>query len=45
MVPPRGGDKASVLYTVYVDQPGSQSQAEMKKKLELLLKNVKVKEQ
>ena len=45
VVPPRGGGKASVLYTVYVDQPGSQSQAEMKKKLELLLKNVKVKEQ
>jgi S1-C subfamily serine protease len=44
VVPPLGGDKESVLYTAYVDQPGQHSQAEMKKKLELLLNNVKVKE-
>ena len=33
-----------VLYSAYVYQPGTQPQAEMKKKLDLLLKNVKVKE-
>ncbi|MGN6790669.1 MAG: trypsin-like peptidase domain-containing protein [Rhodanobacteraceae bacterium] len=43
--PPDGGAKRSVLYTAYVYQPGTQPQAEMKQKLDLLLKNVKVKEQ
>ena len=43
--PPHGDDKPSVLYTAYVYQPGTQPQAEMKQKLDLLLKNVKVKEQ
>ncbi len=42
--PPLGGDKASVLYTAYVDQPGTHPQAEIHHKLDLLLKNVKVKE-
>jgi hypothetical protein len=45
VVPPPNGDKASVLYTAYVYQPGTQPQAEMKQKLEALLKGVKVKEQ
>ncbi|MGH8191864.1 MAG: trypsin-like peptidase domain-containing protein [Rhodanobacteraceae bacterium] len=44
VVPPPTGDKPSVLYTAYVYQPGTQRQAEMKKKIDLLLKNVKVKE-
>jgi hypothetical protein len=44
VVPPPAGGKGSVLYTAYVDQPGQHSQAEMEKKLDLLLKNVKVKE-
>jgi hypothetical protein len=34
-----------VLYSAYVYQPGTQPQAEMEKKLDALLKNVKVKEQ
>jgi hypothetical protein len=33
-----------VLYSAYVYQPGTQPQAEIKKKLEALLKGVKVKE-
>jgi S1-C subfamily serine protease len=46
VAPPPGNDaKPSVLYTAYVYQPGTQSQAEMQQKLDLLLKNVKVKEQ
>jgi len=45
VVPPANGDKSSVLYTAYVYQPGTQPQAEMKQKLDLLLKSVKVKEQ
>jgi len=45
VVPPNGGKASSVLYTAYVDQPGTQSQAEMKQKLDLLLKHVQVKEQ
>ena len=46
VVPPsRGDDQPSVLYTAYVYQPGTQPQAEMKQKLDLLLKDVKVKEQ
>jgi hypothetical protein len=45
VVPPSKGDaKPSVLYSAHVYQPGTQSQAEMKKKLEALLKGVKVKE-
>lgn len=44
VVPPAPTGKASVLYTAYVYQPGTQPQAEMKQKLDLLLKNVKVKE-
>jgi hypothetical protein len=44
-VPPPNGGKASVLYTAYIDQPGTQSQTEMKQKLDLLLNHVKVKEQ
>lgn len=45
VVPPPGDDaKPSVLYTAYVYQPGTQPQAEMKQKLDLLLKGVKVKE-
>jgi hypothetical protein len=43
--PPENDAKPSVLYTAYVYQPGTQSQAEMQQKLDLLLKNVKVKEQ
>jgi S1-C subfamily serine protease len=42
--PPHDDDKPSVLYTAYVDQPGTQPQAAMKQKLDLLLKNVQVKE-
>lgn len=42
---PSGDDKPSVLYTAYVYQPGTQPQAEMKQKLDLLLKDVTVKEQ
>ncbi len=42
--PPQGPGKPSVLYTAYVYQPGSRPQADMKKKLDLLLKNVEVKE-
>jgi len=45
VVPPANGDKPSVLYTAYVYQPGTQPQAEMKQKLDALLKSVKVKEQ
>jgi hypothetical protein len=46
VVPPSKGDaKPSVLYSAYVYQPGTQAQAEMKQKLDLLLKDVKVKEQ
>ncbi|MGH8184802.1 MAG: trypsin-like peptidase domain-containing protein, partial [Rhodanobacteraceae bacterium] len=45
VVPAPAGDKPSVLYTAYVYQPGTQSQAEMKQKLDHLLKNVQVKEQ
>ncbi|WHZ18180.1 MAG: hypothetical protein OJF55_000329 [Rhodanobacteraceae bacterium] len=44
VAPPPHGDKASVLYTAYVYQPGTRPQAEMKQKLDLLLKNVKIKE-
>jgi hypothetical protein len=45
VVPPsKGGPKPSVLYSAYVYQPGTQPQAEIKKKLEALLKGVKVKE-
>jgi S1-C subfamily serine protease len=44
VVPPPNGDKASVLYTAYIDQPGQHPQAEMKKKLDLLLGKVQVKE-
>jgi len=46
VVPSSKGDaKPSVLYSAYVYQPGTQAQAEMKQKLDLLLKDVKVKEQ
>src|SRR5579875_1275227 len=45
VVPPPHDDKPSVLYTAYVYQPGTQPQAEMKQKIDALLKNVKVKEQ
>ena len=46
VVPPARGDaKPTVLYTAYVYQPGTQPQAEMKQKLDSLLKNVQVKEQ
>ncbi len=45
VVPPAQGDRAPVLYTAYVYQPGTQPQAEMKQKLDALLKDVKVKEQ
>jgi S1-C subfamily serine protease len=45
VVPPPHAGKPSVLYTAYVYQPGTQSQAEMKAKLDLLLKSVTVKEQ
>lgn len=45
VVPPPRGGAAKVLYTAYVYQPGTQPQAEMKAKLELLLKGVKVMEQ
>jgi len=45
VVPPsKGGPNPSVLYSAYVYQPGTQPQAEIKKKLEALLKGVKVKE-
>jgi S1-C subfamily serine protease len=44
MVPPAHNDKPSVLYTAYVYQPGTQQQAEMKQKLDLLLNDVNVKE-
>jgi len=44
VVPPANGDKPSVLYTAYVYQPGTQPQAEMKQKLDALLKSVKIKE-
>ncbi|TAM93354.1 MAG: serine protease [Rhodanobacteraceae bacterium] len=43
VVTPEHDGKASVLYTAYVYQPGTQSQAEMKQKLDLLLKSVQVK--
>ena len=42
---PKGDAKPSVLYTAYIYQPGTQPQAEMKQKLDALLKSVKVKEQ
>ncbi|HEX7369115.1 MAG TPA: trypsin-like peptidase domain-containing protein [Rhodanobacteraceae bacterium] len=42
--PPHSNDKPSVLYTAYVYQPGTQPQAEMKQKLDMLLNNVNVKE-
>ena len=42
--PPHAGDPSAVLYTAYVYQPGTQPQAEMKQKLDLLLQNVTVKE-
>lgn len=42
--PPKGDGKASVLYTAYIDRPGTQSQAEMKHKLDLLLGRVRVRE-
>jgi len=46
VVPPaQGHAKPSVLYTAYVYQPGTQPQAEMKQKLDSLLKNVQVREQ
>jgi hypothetical protein len=46
VVPPAKNDaKLSVLYSAYVYQPGTQSQAEIKKKLDVLVKDVKVKEQ
>ncbi|TAN03953.1 MAG: serine protease [Rhodanobacteraceae bacterium] len=45
VVPAPRDDKPSVLYTAYVYQPGTQPQAEMKQKLDLLLKGVQVKEQ
>lgn len=44
VVPAPHDDKPSVLYTAYVYQPGTQPQAEMKQKLDALLKSVKVKE-
>ncbi|HEX7326045.1 MAG TPA: trypsin-like peptidase domain-containing protein [Rhodanobacteraceae bacterium] len=43
VVPPPAGDKPTVLYTAYVYQPGTRPQAEMQQRLDLLLKNVKVK--
>ena len=43
--PPRNDGKPMVLYTAYIYQPGTQSQAEMKQKLDVLLRNVRVKEQ
>lgn len=45
VVPPPHDDKPSVLYTAYVFEPGTQPQAGMKQKLDLLLKTVQVKEQ
>ena len=46
VVPPAKNDaKLSVLYSAYVYQPGTQSQAEIKKKLDVLVKGVTVKEQ
>ncbi|HEX7348814.1 MAG TPA: serine protease [Rhodanobacteraceae bacterium] len=43
VVPPPTGDKSpSVLYTAYVYQPGTQPQAEMQQKLDLLLRGVQV---
>ncbi|MGH8273817.1 MAG: S1 family peptidase [Gammaproteobacteria bacterium] len=44
VVPPMHDAKSAVLYTAYVFQPGTQSQASMKQKLNLLLKHVRVKE-
>lgn len=45
VVPPPAGDaKPSVLYTACVYEPGTRPQAEMKQKLDALLKSVKVKE-
>ncbi len=41
---PRQHGKPSVLYTAYVYQPGTQPQAMMKQKLDLLLRDVNVKE-
>jgi S1-C subfamily serine protease len=43
-VVPSGSNKSSVLYTAYVYQPGTQPQDEMKQKLRLLLKHVRVKQ-
>ncbi|MGH8113440.1 MAG: S1 family peptidase, partial [Rhodanobacteraceae bacterium] len=45
VVPPAHDDKPSLLYTAYVYQPGTRPQAEMKKKLDLLLENTHVLEQ
>ncbi|HEX5353198.1 MAG TPA: trypsin-like peptidase domain-containing protein [Rhodanobacteraceae bacterium] len=45
VVPAPHADKASVLYSAYVYQPGTLPQKEMKRKLDLLLKSVTVKEQ
>lgn len=45
VVPPPNGGQPSVLYTAYVHQPGARSQTEMKRKLALLLKGLKVKGQ
>ncbi|MGH8125236.1 MAG: trypsin-like peptidase domain-containing protein [Rhodanobacteraceae bacterium] len=42
VVPAPHEDTPSVLYTAYVYQPGTQPQKEMKQKLDLLLKNVRV---
>lgn len=42
VVPPAAGDAASVLYTAYVFQPGTQPQAEMQQKLDLLLHGIRV---
>ncbi len=43
VAPQQGDDKPSVLYTAYVYQPGTQPQAAMKRKLDLLLKSVQIK--
>ena len=44
VVPPPTGAKApSVLYTAYIYQPGTRTQAEMRQKLDLLLKGVRIK--
>jgi S1-C subfamily serine protease len=42
--PPHADAPATVLYTAYVYQPGTQPQAEMKQKLDLLLQGVTIKD-